>query len=98
MSEISQKAMLAEIDIAMDEDSKPICFELEYITKEGEYRHYKKLGKNFKKPTTSKAEPKKTNNYRVKEKGVIRVYDFEEETQKTLLIDSIISFNKMRVK
>lgn len=94
--EISQRAMLAEMDIVLDENYESVFFEIEYITQSGEYRKYSKLGKNYKKDKIE-GNKVKTNNYRVKEKGVLRVFDFVEQTYRTLLIDSIISFNKMRV-
>jgi hypothetical protein len=97
MREISQTAMLAEIDITVVDDT-PVVFSVEYITSEGEYRNYPRLAKNFK-PATNKQAKKtdKTNNYRVKEKGDLRVWDFVEGHPRTLKIDGIIFYNQMKV-
>lgn len=98
MREISQSAMLAEIDIITSEDDKAVVFSMEYITSEGEYRSYPRLAKNFKPATNTQAKKTdKTNNYRVKEKGDLRVWDFDEGHPRTLKIDGIIFYNGMKV-
>ncbi len=97
MQEISQTAMLSEIDVTVVDDT-PVTFYLEYITTEGEYRQYPKLAKNFKPATNVQAKKTdKTNNYRVKEKGDLRIWDFVENHPRTLKIDGIIFYNGMKV-
>lgn len=97
MKEISQSAMLAEIDITVIDD-KPVTFSMEYITSEGDYRNYPSLAKNFKPPTNEQAKKTdKKNNYRIKEKGDLRVWDFIAGHNRTLKIDGIIFFNGMKV-
>lgn len=95
--EITQSTMLADIDIT-EQNGKVRKFSISYIKKNGEYRHYQELSKDFKPVTPSKSNSTgKKNNYRVKEKGILRVYDHEQALQISLLIDGIIEYNNQRV-
>ena len=91
MLEISQTAMLNDMDITTNDNDEPRKFSITYISKQGICKEYPSLSKNYK--PISNSEKTKTNNYRVKEKGIRRLYDHTDGEEKSFIIDFITHYN-----
>jgi recombination DNA repair RAD52 pathway protein len=94
-TQISQQAMLYDMDITVEGDT-PRQFSMVYVKEDGTVRQYDSMSKGFKPKTTINATAKK-NNYHLKSKGDIRLYDHNDKTTKTFKIDFITVYNGSRV-
>ena len=100
--EIEKNLMLTEIDQTVDVDGKPVFFSLAFYNSNGEYRELSKCSKNWKK--TKVQAPKSTHAnklqdlYSIKEKGLLLIYDHDQERHISIHIQLIVKYNGYRVK
>jgi hypothetical protein len=99
--EIGRNVALAEIDKAVDDNGKTVFFSLSFYTSAGEYRHIKKCSKNWKKPTEKSSQPnfsKVKNLFNIKEKGLLLIYDHEQERHISIHVQLITNYNGYSIR